>query len=211
MSRKLTPIERILYLSTALLAAYQVAVGIEGLGNLETILYTIGFGVLLVASLLLMILGHDILGTPPVVLLATIIPLSISTGLVHQYASRFFYFYILFDMVGLSMIFLTRNWLPFRRSSQKKPGKAATTVLAIVHGISGLVIFFLPLSLTFNRTVPAGFVWVGMGGALFGLTGILLYFLRAGVDLIPEETILKAFSVVLLLTSAAFVAGFSVL
>ena len=60
--------------AAALLAGYQVAVGIEGLGRFEITCYTIGFGVILVASLLLMIMGFEILGTPAVVVLSTLIP-----------------------------------------------------------------------------------------------------------------------------------------
>ena len=44
---KMTSLDRILLLLTGLLAAYQVAVGIDGLSTLPIIAYTIAFGVLL--------------------------------------------------------------------------------------------------------------------------------------------------------------------
>ena len=72
----MTPIDRILLLLTVILAAYQVAVGIDGLSTLPIIAYTIAFGVLLVASLLLFILGLDVLDSPIVVIISTIIRLS---------------------------------------------------------------------------------------------------------------------------------------
>ncbi len=61
---KVTPLDRILLLITCLLAAYQVVVGINGLENVPIIAYTIAFGVLLVAGLLIIILGFEVLNSP---------------------------------------------------------------------------------------------------------------------------------------------------
>ena len=69
-------------MATAVLSAYQVAVGIEGLGTAAIVCYTIAFGVLLVASLLLAIFGLEALDQPLVVIVAAVIPLSLSLGLV---------------------------------------------------------------------------------------------------------------------------------
>jgi len=79
---KMSTMDRILLLFTGLLAAYQVAVGIEGFSMLPVIAYTIALGVLLVAGLLLIILGFEVLDSPVVVIVSTIIPLSLSLGLV---------------------------------------------------------------------------------------------------------------------------------
>ena len=76
--KSISIIDRILLLLTALLAAYQVAVGIEGLDSFAILCYTIAFGVLLVACLLLIILGFEILESPLVVIVSSIIPLSLS-------------------------------------------------------------------------------------------------------------------------------------
>jgi hypothetical protein len=72
---KITILDRILLLLTCLLAAWQVAIGIKSAETLPLITYTIGFGVLLVAGLLLIILGFDVLDSPAVVIISTIIPL----------------------------------------------------------------------------------------------------------------------------------------
>jgi hypothetical protein len=61
---KISPLDRILLLLTGLLTAYQVAIGINGLGAVPIAAYTIAFGVLLVAGLLLIILGFDVLESP---------------------------------------------------------------------------------------------------------------------------------------------------
>jgi hypothetical protein len=80
-------IDRILFLLTGLLAAYQVAVGIDSFSTIPIIAYTIAFGVLLIASLLLLILGLEVLESPVVAIASTIIPLSMALGLVWQYHS----------------------------------------------------------------------------------------------------------------------------
>ena len=89
MTHELTSLDRILLLVTGILAAYQVAVGIDGFSTLPIIAYTIAFGVLLVAGLLLIILGFEVLDSPIVVIVSTIIPLSLATGLVWQHLASF--------------------------------------------------------------------------------------------------------------------------
>ena len=54
-------LDRVLLLLTGLLAAYQLAFGLGGLDTLPVIAYTIAFGVLLIAGLLLIILGFGVL------------------------------------------------------------------------------------------------------------------------------------------------------
>lgn len=199
MSRKPTPIERLILLATALLAAYQVGVGIEGLGSWVIAFYTVGFGVLLVSSLLLLIMGYEILGTPAVVLLATVLPLSLATGLVAEFIPVAMVAFILFDLSGLFVIALARR---FASRSQ------ATIILAVVHAVAGLIILILPLWLSLAGAAPAGFVWVSLGGALTGLTGLMLFFLRLSPPRLPVEKWIAAFPLVLLFSTAAFVAGF---
>ena len=87
-------------------------------------------------------------------------------------------------------------------------GKSATLVLAVVHGIAGLIIFLLPIILSIQGTMPVGFSLVGLGGALIGMGGLLLAFLRAGQPILSQETILTLLPVLLFLMTAAFVAGF---
>ena len=54
-------------------AGLAAAVGINGLGTVPITAYTIGFGVLLVAGLLMIILGFEVLDSPIVVIVSTII------------------------------------------------------------------------------------------------------------------------------------------
>lgn len=50
---------------------------------------------------------------------------------------------------------------------------------------------------------------VGVGGAVIGLAGLLLSFLKLDRPVLPEKTILSLLPALLLLTTTAFVAGFA--
>jgi len=198
---KITPIDRILLLATVLLAAWQVAVGVNGAEALPMIAYTIAFGVLLVAGLLLIILGFDVLDNPIVVIVSTVIPLSLSLGLVWEHLAAYRTVYLVFVIIGFLVILLTRL-LPLRN-------KLPVMVLAFVHGIAGLTIFLLPIVWSLTGRATHGFALVGIGGALIGVGGILLALLKAGKPLLSRLTILKVLPILLLLMTAAFVAGFA--
>jgi hypothetical protein len=197
---KMTMVDRTLLLLTGLLAAYQVAVGINGLGTVPITAYTIAFGVLLVASLLLIILGFEVLDAPIVVIVSTIIPLSLSTGLVWELLAPFRTSYLVFAILGFLSVLVTRS-IPSQNNTP-------TIVLALVHGVAGLTIFLLPSILAADGTRNPIFALVGLGGALIGLGGLLLSFLKAGKPIVPRETILKVFPSLLLLMTICFVTGF---
>lgn len=194
------PLDRILLLLTALMASYQVVQGIDGLSNMAIACYTIAFGVLIIASLLMLILGFEVLDSPIVVIASTLIPLSLALGMVSQFLREILIPYGIFIVAGFLVIIITRL---------TGPQKLAVMVLAIVHGVTGLTIFFLPLVLALRSQVPTGFAFVSLGGMLIGLGGLLLSFLKAGKPLLSREKILAVFPILLLLTTVAFVAGFA--
>lgn len=197
---KMTSLDRILLLITAILASYQVAVGIDGFTAFPIIAYTISFGVLLVAGLLLFILGFDVLDSPIVVIISTIIPLSLATGLVWQHLASFRTSYLVFAIIGFLAIGITR--------SLSMPGKLPTIILAIVHGIAGMTIFLLPIIISIQGQTKPLFSLVGIGGALIGIGGLLLSFLKTGRPILSREIILRVFPGLLLLTTICFVVGF---
>ena len=89
------------------------------------------------------------------------------------------------------------------------PGKIPTIVLAIVHGIAGMTIFLLPILLSaFRERLNPLFSLVGVGGALIGIGGLLLSFLKAGKPILSRETILKVLPGLLFLMTLCFVIGF---
>ena len=193
-------LNRLLLLLTGLLAAYQVSAGVDGFATLPVIAYTLGFGVLLVAGLLLIILGMEVLDSPLVVIVSSIIPLSLSLGLVWQHLPAFRTLYPVFTLLAFAGIIATRL-LP-------APGRLATLVLAFTHGIAGLVIFLLPIILAVKGVMAPAFSLVGVGGALIGLGGLLLSFLKVGKPLLSKETIFTLLPVILFLMTLCLVAGF---
>ena len=197
---KMTHLDRVLLLITGMLAAYQVVIGIDGLSTLPMIAYTIAFGVLLIAGLLLIILGFDGLNAPIVVVVSTIIPLSLSLGLVWQHLASLRTPYLIFIIIGFLAIIVTRTI----RMHNKLP----TIVLAIVHGISGLTIFLLPILLSLRGEMQPLYSLVGVGGALIGIGGLLLSFLKTGKPILSQATILLVLPSLLLLMTICFVVGF---
>lgn len=198
---KTSVLDRVLLLLTSLLAAYQIVVGINDLSTLPIIAYTIAFGVLLIASLLMIILGMEVLDSPAVVIVATIIPLSLSTGLVWEHLPAWQTGYLVFALLGFLAVLITRAF--------PMPGKLPTLVLAIVHGVAGMVIFLLPIVMVLQGRAAPGFALVGLGGALIGVGGLLLSFMKAGKPILSRATILKILPGLLLGTTACFVIGFS--
>jgi len=193
-------LDRILLLITGLLAAYQVAVGINGFAALPIIVFTIAFGVILIAGLLLIILGFEVLASPIVVDVSTIMPLSLALGLVWQYLPEYRSAYLIFSLVGLLAVILTRT--------SHFPDKIPVFVLALVHGVAGVTIFLLPIWLAMQGVTGGLFSLVGVGGGLIGIGGVFLLFLKAGKPILSREKILKIFPGLLLLMTVCFVVGF---
>lgn len=197
---KLSPLNRVLLLITGILASYQVAVGINGFDTVPIITYTIAFGVLLVACLLLIIWGFDVLDSPVVIIVSTTIPLAIATGLIHQHLASFQTSYLLFAIVG----FIAVTWTRLFHS----PGKTPTIVLAFVHGIAAITIFLLPIIVTIQEKTQPLFVLVSVGGALISIGCLLLAFLKTGKPVLSREKIFKVLPSLLTLMMICFVAGF---
>ena len=197
---KISPLDRIFLLITGILAAYQVVFGLEGLDTLPLIAYSISFGVLLVAGLLLIILGFDVLSSPAVVIISTLIPLSLAAGLVAEYLESFRTVFMIFAILGFLTVAITRL-IPIE-------GKLPTILLAMIHGIAGMIIFLLPIILVWTDLVKPWFVLVGVGGGLIGVGGLLLAFLKSGKPILSQELILTVLPGLLFLMTSCFVAGF---
>ena len=197
---KMSSLDRLLVLFTGLLAAYQIVVGIDKMDSVPIIAYTIAFGVLLVAGLLLIILGFDALDAPVVVIISTIIPLALATGLVYQHLASFRTPYLLFAIIGFSAVAFTR--------SDQVQSRLPVVTIALVHGIAGLTIFLLPLLTSLQGQTHPLFALVGVGGALIGVGGLALSFLKAGKPILSKELILKILPAILFLMTLCFVIGF---
>ena len=198
--KKISILDRLILLATAHLAGYQIIKGLEGCGLWPSLYFTIAFGAIILSCLLLILFGFDILGHRMVVVAATLIPLSLSLGIISVYLPRFHVVYAAFAAAGFILIVVTRIF---------DTGKMATIALASVHGIAGLVLFAVPLTLSISGTAPSLFALAGIGGAVFGLAGMLLAFLRMDKPLLSQERIYSLMPLLLLVTTALFVIGMS--
>ena len=197
---KLSSLNRTLLLLTVLLASYQVSAGIDGFAAIPIAAYTIAFGVILIAALLIFILGIEVLDSPIVVIVSTIIPLSLAVGLVWQHLASVRTSYLVFAIISFLAVVLTR--------SIQMQNKLPVIVIAITHGIAGMTIFLLPIIIAVQGQSKPLFALVGIGGALIGVGGLLLSLLKTGKPILSRDTIMRLFPALLLLTTALFVAGF---
>jgi len=198
--KKITGPDRLLLFIMGLLASYQIVVGIADAGTFAMGAYTVAFGVLLVAGLLLIILGFESLDSPLVVIISTLIPLSLSLGLISEYLPSWKFAYLIFAILGFLSIVTTRF---------KATGALAIIPVATVHGISGMIIFLLPIIFSLQGKTLGGFIWVGIGGMLIGIGGLLLTFLKSGRPILSKITILTVLPGLLMLMTASFVIGFA--
>ena len=196
--KKISALDRLLLLITGLIAAYQVVAGMDTCCVAVTIYYTIAFGILVITGLLLIIFGFEILDNATVVVAAALLPLSLSSGLIYRYLPNLHMVYLIFAVVGFLLILFTRYYIK---------GRIATIILAIVHGIAGMVIFILPISLSIKGVSTPLFSFVGIGGALIGVGGLLLAFLKAGKPILSKELIYSVLPGLLLVMTIAFVVG----
>ncbi len=166
---------------------------------LHNIYYLMGFAVLLVSGLLLIFLGMDILASPLVLTVASLIPLGISMGLAEEYFPAWKKIYKWFALIGFLAIAVSSIG---GMDSMKK------IAVPLFHGVAGLVIFLGPF---FAKNAPKGFWWVGIGGLLIGLGGIALAFISVGTQLLffSPEFVMQILSPLLFLMTGAFTIGFT--
>jgi hypothetical protein len=166
---------------------------------LHNIYYLMGFAVLLVSGLLLIFLGLDILASPYVLTVASLIPLGISIGLVEEYFPSWKKAFKWFAAIGILAIAITSI------GGMDTPKKIA---VPLFHGVAGLVIFIGPF---IAKGAPKGFYWVGIGGLLIGLGGIALAFISSGSQLLffSPEFVMIILTPLLFLMTGAFALGFT--
>ena len=185
-----------------LLSSYQVIIGGHGIKQITIWAYTIGFGILVIAGLLMIIMGFEILDNPLVVFISSIIPLSIATGLVSQLSDTFSFVYLIFAIIGLVLILITRTM---------QISILGPITLAIVHGVSGLSILIIPIYLVIEGNAQLLFVTISVGGALMGLGGIIFLLNETKKISIPAESKAILLPGFLLLTTIFLSLGLSVI
>jgi succinate dehydrogenase hydrophobic anchor subunit len=196
--------DRLTLLATGLVAIYLIwrfAQHRKVVQRNSEIFYIISFAVLLVAGLLLIAFTYAILGSPWVVVVAALIPVSLAIGLTGFVYPKYEKPYLIGMVIGFLALAITRF---------SGPPTVATLVLILVHSIAGLTIFFLPFSAIKQEKAPGGFAWVSVGGALIGLGGIALAFLKTGRQFLffSQELVFTILAPLLLLMALAYAWGF---
>ena len=197
--KNLKVLNKIFLLATLLLSSYQVVVGGHGIHQITIWSYTIGFGVLVISSVIILILGFETFDKPLVVILSSLIPLSFANGLVSQLSIGFAPWYLIFTFIGFLIIILTR-FLNNRF--------LANALLAIIHAIAGFTILLLPIYMVITQTYSSELSFFSVGGAIMGLGGIL-FFYQNEENYLSGNTKLKFLPGLLLLSTIFFSVGLS--
>lgn len=194
---KISILSRIIFLLTGLMAGYKIISGMENYSNLTTTLYTISFGILFLASLLLLLMGFQIMENDYVAVVTSIIPITLSLGLVTDKLEHSTFYAIL-----ISLSFIIAVLLRFFSS-----GKIAALSLGAIHLLSGSVVFFLPIVLFITGKAGIQILMISLGGLIIGIGGVFLGFLKIGKLELKREKIYSFFPMILFLTTTAFVIG----
>ncbi|NPA30776.1 MAG: hypothetical protein GXO37_02100 [Chloroflexi bacterium] len=200
----MTWLDRLFLLLTGLVALYALSRFYQAYNRTPKtayLAYMLSFLVLLVAGVLLIAFGYSLLASPWVVVVTTLIPLGLATGLVYEFKPQWAKAYLAFAVIGFLLI--AAAYLGGMTSLGK-------IVLPIVHSIAGLTIVLLPLLAVSQGLAPAGFAWVAVGGVLIGLGGIALAFLKAGKQFLffSQQVVYLILAPLLLAMTLAYTWGF---
>lgn len=199
----MTTLDRIILLATGLVAVYLIwrfYTRYSKQKGLHDVYYMLGFAVLFVSGVLLIFAGWDLLKSPYVLTVATLIPLGISLGIMNQYYKEYKKIYAWFALVGLLAIAITSIG-----------GMALKSIaVPLFHGVAGLIIFLGPIFASTKGKAAKKFWWVGVGGVLIGAGGIALAFLVAGKQFLffSGPFVFAILAPLLLLMTLAFTWGF---
>ncbi len=195
--KKKSILGRIIYLLTGHVAGYQIIKGMENYSNLTTTLYTISFGLLLLACLLLLLMGFEIMENNYIAVIASLIPITLSLGLVTDKLENSTIYSVI-----ISVSFLIAVALRLFSS-----GKIQSLSIGAIHFLSGSVIFFLPIILFYTSVAEIQIMMISLGGVIIGSGGMLLGLLKAGKSILEKEKVVNLFPLILFLTTTAFVIG----
>jgi hypothetical protein len=194
--------DNLFLLVTGLLAAYLCWYFYQSYNlhkALHNLYYLMGFAVLLISGLLLIFFGLHILASPYVLTVASLIPLGISMGLAEEYFPTW---------KKPFKWFLTIGFLAIAITSIGGLDTLKKIAVPLFHGVAGLVIFLGPF---YAKSAPKGFWWVGIGGMLIGLGGIVLAFITLGKQLLffSPSFVAIILTPLLFLMTGAYTLGFA--
>ncbi len=200
----MTILDRLFLLVTGLIALYLI--WYFGKKHKETkcvcnIYFLVSFLVLLISGLLLIFLGWDVLGKDLVAVIASLIPFSLAVGLIARFYKKSYVAYLVLMIIGLVLIAVAR--LGGMTS-------LARVVYPLFHAIAGLTIFFVPIFAVSAKKAKSSYIFVTIGGALIGLGGIALAFLKSGKQFLffSQSLVMTILAPLLFLMTFFFAIGF---
>lgn len=167
--KKIEVTNKIFLFLTAFLSAYQVVTGGHGTNQISIWSYTIGFGTLVISSIIILLLGFETFDKPLLIIVSALIPLSIANGLVSQKTTEITSWYLLFSITGFLIIIITR----FIKNTF-----LANLALSFIHAISGFIILVLPIYLVFSHSLPKNLLFFSAGGFIMGLGGLVIFWVQ---------------------------------
>jgi hypothetical protein len=191
-------LNRIILLLVAILAGIQIVVGIEHYVMLAIGYLTFSFGIFLISALLMLLMGVDIIEHDSAALAAATLPLGFSLGLVVEFFPEF-------HTIFLGLILLLFALLIVKKIQHKS--SQALLLQVLLHGLSGLVLFILPIVLFLEAEVGSAFLWISVGTGLVATGGLALALLKSGRPVLTKDQIYLIFPAVLLLAVCAFYGG----
>jgi hypothetical protein len=167
--------------------------------GIHNIYYLSAFLALLAAELMLIALGYGILASPITVIVFTLIPALLATGLITQFSPGQSRPYFYLAITGVVLTAITRFY---------GMEEFSTAILALFHSVFGLTIFFLPILAYRQGLVSVSFCFVTVGGTFISIGGIAQASLKAGEPIFSKETIFTVLAPILLLMTLSYAWGF---
>ncbi len=191
-------INKVLLLLVAIVAGIQIVSGIEGLGTIPIAYHTVSYGIFLISAIFMILLGVDIIEHDIAALAASLLPLGFSMGLVGEHMREYHLEYSSLISVLYAGLFIQKL------RGQKK---MALILQVLLHGISGLMLFILPIILLAQGHAESSFLGVSVGTGFIAIGGMALGFLKSGKPLLTKNQIYTLFPAILLLSVLAYSVG----
>ena len=186
---------------TAIVAGIKIVGGMGHHSVLSTTYYTIAFGVLVLASIMLLLFGFILLKNPFMPVVSTLIPMMLSLGLVQDHIPSMVKSY----SVLIGLLYLISIYARFRATP-----RTASIILAAVHAISGLLLVILPHILYFWYGLPPRILFISLGGLVIGAQGTLLAVQKLDIIDIDINKVLALLPAMVLISTTGFVTGLTI-
>jgi hypothetical protein len=149
--------------------------------GIPRLLWSLAFFILGLSTALISIQGLGLLSNPLVAPLDSLIPGLLAAGLLMSRKKTWGTYFLSYVMVIFCIIFALS--FPY--------GALAAPYVMLVHFPSGLVIFILPIYLSFAKKMPVSALLVGIGGLLIGIGGMALATLSTSFQILPQNLVLN--------------------